>query len=162
MTRPSHDALLDEITRLGLSGGRATKVLDDAIRLIRAHLSPAGVERVAGALPSPLDHRLREAKERPITLGHDRASEELETALRALGGVLPEDVIAFLEEALPAAIACHLRRAVPPPPAYAPGTTRNVPPVPIHTLATGRPGSEHPLSESAPDHERRARHETQR
>jgi hypothetical protein len=72
--------------------------------------------------------------------------EHVDVVLRALGEILDADVRARLRRALPEALARQLE--VPEhgePPPY--GPPRSAPP---HTLASGRPGSRHPLSEGAP------------
>ncbi len=93
---------------------------------------------------------LRDLVDRTRTFGEFRTESEAVRALRAvcrsLGEVLPDEVLDKLGEALPASLV-ELFHPYPegeaPPHRMAASARR-------HTLATGRPGSSHPLSEAKP------------
>ena len=75
-----------------------------------------------------------------ISLG--RARERVQIVLAVLGSLLPEETKKLLERKLPAEVfALFDERAESAPPAHR---------VHGHTLATGRGGSSHPVSEAAP------------
>jgi uncharacterized protein (DUF2267 family) len=76
------------------------------------------------------------------------ARERVQVVLQALGELLDLEHRDRLARALPSGVREHLapRKFGEPPPHELP---RRAPP--LSTLATGRPGSRHPLSESAPD-----------
>lgn len=71
------------------------------------------------------------------------AREQAQVVVETIGRFAPEEVIHRLERALPAEVASLLRpreAGEPPEPTVMPG----------RALADGRPGSRHPVSESAP------------
>jgi len=154
-------ALLREVVRLG---GFATP--QEALVAIRATVTtlgelllPEDLGPVAAALPDGLAPLLRKRKlpgtfdvaefidrvrrRERVSLGFAR--EHAQVVCRALGEVLSEDACRKLDRALPDSIAALLRP--PPPDAPAPGHHLGQKPG-RHTLASGKPGSEHPISES--------------
>jgi uncharacterized protein (DUF2267 family) len=76
------------------------------------------------------------------------AREHTQVVFRVLAELLPETLLAKLGRALPDDIASLFRRPEPPAPPPPHPTTRRE--REHHTLATGKAGSHHPLSESAP------------
>jgi hypothetical protein len=87
--------------------------------------------------------RARRRDDAPIGV----ARERVDVALRALGDCLPADERARLLRVLPEAIG----RQLVPPDYGAPPEHRARPHAPVvNTLAHGRPGSLHPVAESAP------------
>lgn len=164
MIPTSDDELLHEVMRRGALASE-----DDAARVVRATLAVLGerltldeAQAVAGALPGALARVVTES-------GYDGdfdAAELVERVRRREGGspgFAREHVHVVL-----AAIARHLddgarRRVARALPAglaelfAAPTDHGDVPPYaspshgpPVRSLATGKPGSAHPLSESAP------------
>lgn len=98
--------------------------------------APSSAERIYRAV----------ARAEPATRG--AAREHVQIVLGALGELLPEEVERRVERAVVPAIADLLRGVIRPsidPPPYAtPRSSHH------HTLATGKPGSAHPISESPP------------
>jgi uncharacterized protein (DUF2267 family) len=136
----------------------------DALRAIRAtaavlgeRLPVEGKDALARALPRTLGSLVRACvAQRAFDLDdlYDRvraregvsegfAREHAQAVCASLGELLPAEVKQILDAHLPPPIAelFHTREVGEPPPH---GTAR------AHTLASGRPGSAHPISESAP------------
>ena len=155
--------LIDDVMR---RGGLAQR--SDAERAVRATLTTLGerltreeAQAVATALPSSwagwlLDAgydgdfdaaELYERVRRREGTSAGFAREHAQVVVRALGDRLADETRRRLEQALPGEVAELLRPAevgAPPPHAEARHAPR------LNTLATGRPGSAHPLSEARP------------
>ena len=151
---------------VGLAGA------DDARRAVRATLLALGEllpprERAAlgQAVAPPLPTNLGAGAARRMDLdeffdtvrrregvGLGFAREHTEVVCRVLGEQLPRELRGEIERALPEAIAELFRErdidALPPAHPVAAGERH-------HSLATGRPGSRHPVSTSRPDEAQR-------
>jgi len=77
-----------------------------------------------------------------ITSGFAR--EHAQIVFRALGDLMPRETCARLERALPPVATLFAHGDAAPAPPHSSPSVRH------HTLATGRPGSAHPISESPP------------
>jgi uncharacterized protein (DUF2267 family) len=154
----------DFIEGLRDSGGFASRAAAEAaaratLEALVARLLPAEREWLTAALPERLaaglgtgrgggpidvDAIVKEVATREgVTAG--TAKEHVEVVLAAVAARLDGEARAHLERALPPGLLAPLPVAAAPPaepPARAPTES--------HTLASGRPGSEHPLSESRP------------
>lgn len=124
--------------------------LPDDARAILADALPQRVAKVLRAhrYGGPFDVDVlyeRVARREGVPLGVAR--EHVQVVCRVLGEVLPERVARVLEAALPRSFGELFRRpeAGPPPPHRA----RTEAPA-LNTLASGKPGSLHPLSEARP------------
>jgi uncharacterized protein (DUF2267 family) len=151
--------------RAGLaSAGEAARVIDATVEALGEQLGSVQVEQVAGGLPPKLAAALarrrgpaqitdagglarRVGELAGLPLAH--ALEQAQVVCQVLAELSDPDALAHLAT-LPPGLAALLepraRGPAPPPPrrpATAPGTGR--------TLASGRPGSGHPLSESSAD-----------
>lgn len=152
-----------------LGGFEGVDVAEPAARgvlsAMRAGLPDEDASALAGALGEPLARILREgAYERPMDLAGlrdrvveqtglypGRAVEVIQVVCRALREVLPEDAAARLRPLLPEALRPELDEPSEPlPPPVPERHERPDAPGEGRTLATGRPGSRHPLSEAAP------------
>jgi uncharacterized protein (DUF2267 family) len=152
-------ALLERVRVLG--GLDTTSEASNAVRATVIALGERLKEDerrvLASALPAPLGRRLRSMKRSStfdVAEFYERvrkrervsagfAREHAQAVCRSLSEVLPPGARQTLDEALPESIAelFHPLSFGGSPPAH---------PVQGHTLATGRPGSNHPLSESHP------------
>lgn len=131
-------------------------LVDDELAALRTSLPP-GLQGAAGPRsgrpPSSAD-RLFDRVQRRAKVRRPVAIERTEVICRLLGATLPHDVIARWSRDLPAPVAALFLPVDPIDPA----TTARAPrppdppaqPAP-RTLATGRPGSEHPVSEARPE-----------
>ena len=139
----------------GVTEEFAASIEPEIIAGIASHLTPARRELVASELPEQLaaamrrdDLRAMPIEERilgpSISLG--RAHELVASLCRALAEVLSIEAVAALRSSLPTELATWLD---PPTLAIVDGATR-----PTRTLASGRPGSSHPISEAHPDPKR--------
>ena len=103
------------------------------------------VERQRGPAQA---ERLYRAVARAEQATRGAAREHVQIVLGALGELLPEEIERRVERAVEPSIADLMRGAghlsIEPPPYGIARSSRH------HTLATGRPGSEHPVSESPP------------
>jgi uncharacterized protein (DUF2267 family) len=154
--------LLERIMHLGGLDARR-----DAGRALKATLAALGErldEDARGALARALPEKLgamlhrkhrgafdvaefydRVRKREGVSLGFAR--EHAQVVCRVLGERLPAAKLRELDEGLPESFAALFhppRQAEPPPEHRLPHGERR------HTLATGRPGATHPLSDSAP------------
>ncbi|MGK3999946.1 DUF2267 domain-containing protein [Sorangium sp. So ce1024] len=162
-----HDRFVEEVQRCA---GFETR--DDAERAIAVTARTLGerlledeAAAVAAALPGPVAAALRGA-----TYQGDFDRDELydriarrEGAPRGFGMEHAQAVCAVLGKALPEAARLRLQRHLPDwADLFAPRAAGAPPPRPVHappppepghgaTLATGRPGSRHPLSEAHPE-----------
>ena len=138
----------------GLGEDEAAAMVASVLAALRAELGRVEAEALAGALPpslaGPLRHggspagtslAARVAAAQGIPLGH--AVEHVASVCRALAERLPAAVLQRLRAALPARSAALLE------PETAPALEPKVHPR-RGTLAEGRPGSRHPLSEARP------------
>jgi uncharacterized protein (DUF2267 family) len=142
----------------------AAAVLQATLVAMGQRLAPDVRDTIAAALPDEIGAVLRRSeseleseseseseffdrvrRREGVSLGFAR--EHAQGVCRALGEILPGEALRALEEALPASFAELFHP--PPPPAPPPGY-RVAKSERHHTLATGRPGSRHPLSESRP------------
>jgi len=86
------------------------------------------------------------------------AREEAQVACRALAELSPPEAISRLKRGLPRLAALFELPGPPPPPPVAPESTKRPDDLAAwahlasRTLAGGRPGSHHPLSDARPDH----------
>ncbi len=159
----SRQALLEQIIRYGGAAkadgaARALKAtlatlgdrLPDEARVMLADALPQRVAKVLRAhrYGGPFDVGVlydRVARREGVALGVAR--EHVQVVCRVLGELLPEQVARTLEAALPSSFAELFRRpsAGRPPP----HREREVSPA-LNTLASGKPGSLHPLSDARP------------
>jgi uncharacterized protein (DUF2267 family) len=161
----TEEELLDKI--VALAGLDTTREAERALRATLAALGELLPEKerraFADALPSRLGMVLEMRKHHgPFGLeeffGHVQrrevtsagfAREHAQVVCRVLGEALPDDARARLERAVPAEYVDLFRgvsRDTAPPPTHPvePGARH-------HSLATGKPGSRHPVSEAHPD-----------
>lgn len=159
MTRK--EDLLERIVQLaGLDTTQeASAALRATLTALGERLLDEDRDIVAGALPPELGVILRSAKFRGsfdvadffdrvrrsegVSLGFAR--EHAEVVCRAVAEALEEEARLRMEGALPDSFAELFRVPLPsePPPAHPLGQSER-----HHTLATGRPGTRHPVSES--------------
>ncbi len=161
------DPLLRTMLRKGGLGdtNEAEKATRAVLAALRGALPDEDAEALAAALGEPYARILREgAYERPLDLGElrdrvatatgmypGRVIEQIQLLCRALREVLPEEAVTRLRPRLPEALRPELDEpAEPHAPAVAERRGHLEAPGEGHTLATGRPGSRHPLSEAAP------------
>lgn len=165
--RVDREQLLDEITwRTGLSDRTAAgTALDATLEALGERLTAPDAAAFAEALPPPLAaalHRLaRHTAPKPSALfariavtegvSPGVALEHGEAVCRALAGALGPELRALLAHRLPTDWAALFAPGSGEPPADIPPAG----PLPGHghTLATGKPGSSHPLSEARPPRE---------
>jgi uncharacterized protein (DUF2267 family) len=141
---------------------RASRLVEEVLRAFGEELVPDEARGLAHALPEPLagwilagphtgvlsaDALYRRVAERTGTpLGF--AIEHTRVVLGALGHRLPETTLLRLRRHLsPDLGELFAPRPAPSPPLHL-RRTPEPPPGEGHTLATGRPGSRHPLSEA--------------
>ena len=144
----------------------AERAIHATLEVLGERLTADEAHALAARLPSDLEHLLDEAayegdfdatelyrrvwereKREETSLG--MAKEHADIVLRAVGTALDEDLCARLVRALPEPVGALLLapvRGAPPPHPHAP--SKHAPAV--ASLAHGRPGSRHPLSEAAP------------
>jgi uncharacterized protein (DUF2267 family) len=159
----SRQALLEQIIRHG--GAANVKAAAAALKATLATLGDRLPDHeralLAGALPQRVAkvlhaHRYggpfdilelydRVARREGVPLG--AAREHVQVVCRVLGEVLPEYVVRALQAAMPSAFAELF--IVPPAPGPLSHHAHVQPPA-LRTLASGKPGSLHPLSESRP------------
>lgn len=154
ITRIEHLAGLDTVEE-------AVAAMNATIAALGERLRETERRALADALPGHLGGRLRHRKHRgafDIAEFYDRihrregvhlgfAREHAQVVCRVLGEILPEEVLRILDDALPKPFAELFRS---PPEGEAPPEYRLAHGPQHHTLATGSPGSSHPLSESHP------------
>ncbi len=152
------DVLLQSVAkRAGIPRAPTAEVLnlvEATLTALASELPTNDVRALAQTLPSPLGFALR-ASELPggffervaqsALLDLPAATERAESVLRVVGDALPAELLTRMIRHLPAHVARHLQResASPPPPHPTHANVRG-------NLASGRPGSAHPLSESRP------------
>jgi uncharacterized protein (DUF2267 family) len=159
----THQDLLGRIKQLGglQTTREATAALRATLAALGERLSDRDRDLVAGVLPRSVAGALHKGKRRGafdiaelynrirrregVTLGFAR--EHAQVVCRVLGEILPDVARREIERALPESFAELFSppRSFDPPPEHpvAPGAQHR-------TLATGRAGSLHPLSESRP------------
>jgi uncharacterized protein (DUF2267 family) len=156
----THDELLEEVAaHAGLSSPiEAERALAAVLGMLAGRLSHAEAEALAEALPAALGAPLRAGRyhgelDRDEWIAHV-ARREGTTRGFAVEHTL--SVCQVLAEALPPEVLERVRRALPGPLAalFTPSPVGRAPVVERpahsgHTLAEGRPGSLHPLSEAA-------------
>jgi uncharacterized protein (DUF2267 family) len=137
----------------GVSIERAGRVTRIVLSGLGSYLTPAIRQLVADELPAPLGLALREGtgtapplEERVLEAGlaAGRARELVASVCRVLAEDLSTDALTALRAGMPSALAVLLAT---PTHGLA---TRSPEPRRSATLATGRPGSRHPISESRP------------
>ena len=154
MTAISSEDLVAHIAaHAGITSELAAMLAADVLAEIASHLSTASRELVASEIPDPLADALRRGgssappiEERilapGVTLG--RAHELVSSVCLVLAEELSDEAIAALRAALPPALA---RLFAAPTPEIARRSERRRAP----SMASGRPGSEHPISEAHAD-----------
>jgi uncharacterized protein (DUF2267 family) len=159
----AYDNLLERTMLRGGIADRdgAERVLGAALEVLGEWLRPDEVELVARDLPPGATRRLSAAGRRgsPSTrelfehvsaragVLYGIAVEQTESAFAAMAAFLPVEVLALLRRRLPADWAGLLVESGERP-SFVP--LRGTVPGHGHTLATGRPGGTHPLSEAGP------------
>ena len=160
----SYQHLVAEVERrAGLeTPEEAERVLAVAARVLGERLLPDEAGPLADALPEPAARRIRE-----VRYVHDFDVDELydrvargEGAGREFGREHTQAVYQILGESMPEAVRVRLQKHLGPSfaPLFEPRPEHR-PPRPVHasrpvdpgrgtTLATGRPGSRHPISEA--------------
>lgn len=145
--------------RTGLDLQQAALAVTTTFEAIGRALAPTAVDSIAGLLPGPFAEPLRRgaaspgvgdvlvdlAVEEHVSLGV--AKEHVQVVLEQLAAELDESTRARLASLLPDELAGWLVPWQPPPERHV-----RAPIGRERTLASGRPGSEHPLSEAGPDH----------
>jgi uncharacterized protein (DUF2267 family) len=137
----------------------ARRALDAAIGALAETLTPEEARAFAASLPAPFVTVLRRTRFEGVMSATElyerarrlagaapaRSREATQVALRAIGESLDEEALVILRRALPRDIAALLEKPTygEPPPYSQPGS---------RTLASGRPGPRHPLSESHADY----------
>lgn len=163
MTRIRKDVLLENLARRGLEDEvTALHALRSTLAVLGERLVDDEAEALAAVLPQDIarsiedvdydtDFNTAELFERVRRREHStpaRSKESAEIVLSALGECLSRDRRVRIARALPERAAELLlgdrELGEPPPHGIAPRAPR------IATLASARPGSTHPLSESAP------------
>ncbi len=157
------DELVDRMTTLGFDRpDAARRALDAALGAVAEALTEEESAALAANLPEPLAQIVREVSFDGVVDAselYERARrrggvapgcgiEHTQIALRVLGDALDEETRTRLRRALPLAIGALLVPAdegAPPPQSAPPHSA------PIDSLASGRPGSRHPLSEARAD-----------
>ena len=143
--------------RTGLDLQQASVLVTSTLEAIGRALAPTTVATVARMLPEPLAEALKRGVSSPgvgdvlvdlatqeqVSLGV--AKEHVQVVLEQLATCMDEPTRAGLAQQLPDELASWLQRW------QAPLERHAVPAGREHTLATGRPGSERSLSETAPD-----------
>jgi uncharacterized protein (DUF2267 family) len=145
--------------RAGLDPQAAGKVVTITLEAIGRALEPEALDPVTGVLPEPLAEPIQRGAGSKQGVGgfladvaaHEQrglgfAKEHAQVVLESLASTVEPRVRALLERRLPAEIAAWLVPHEPPearPSSSGPRSGK--------TLATGHPGSEHPLSEARPD-----------
>jgi uncharacterized protein (DUF2267 family) len=160
--RLSATELLENCMDQGIpDGAAARRALHATLATVASRLTEDESAALASALPAELARIVQQAEydsdfdapELYLRVGNLTSSslgvarEQVDVVLRVIGQVLSEDVRRRISRALPEPIARVLEGPVlgEPPPHP---TTSHAPR--LSTLATGRPGSHHPVSESAP------------
>lgn len=144
------------LARAGLPDpAAARRIVDATLAVLGERLTSDESAALAGCLAVPLREivaasaydadfdaaELYERIRRRSGVSASLARENAQVVMTALGRGLPDEVVRRLDHALPEELAglLHERDVGEPPPA---GAARG------HTLATGRPGSRHPIAES--------------
>jgi uncharacterized protein (DUF2267 family) len=159
--RYADEALVTRVRERGIpSTAEAERALRATIAVLGERLTDDEAEALASRLPGQLE-RVLDASEydgdfdaaefyervrRRENTGPGVAKEHADIALRAIGAALDEETCIRLRRALPEPIGrlfLAAEEGTPPPYADAERPGRR-------TLATGRPGSRHPLSEASP------------
>jgi hypothetical protein len=139
------------VSHSGTTLDLATAVAPEIIAGLAAHLTPAQRDFLADELPGELAAAVRRSdllatpiEERILGPGINlgRAHELVASSCRALAEVLSTEAIEALRSSVPAGLVAWLD---PPSSALIDVTSRST------TLASGRPGSSHPISEAHPD-----------
>ena len=150
MTRIDETELLDAFAR---RVGMTRDTIDDRREWVRRALATLthDLPRVdVRALADELPETLSSFEAEPLRLDVGRDRELVESLLRVLGASLSPEARLRMEKHLPRDLAGSLSpRETPeaPPPSRPPPESVR----PRATLATGRPGSTHPISEGRPD-----------
>lgn len=149
---PSIETFVDHVAaHAGISRDAAERVTRKALAGIGARLSPAVRSFVAEELPPDLQEALLVGDdvavplEEAVRVWHMPAAiahELIASVGRVLGEALSDDALGLIAE-ISGELAQIVQRAAP---AYAGGAA----PARHETLATGRPGSHHPVSEARP------------
>lgn len=159
MARISFPELVHEVSlKAGAPIGRES--LGDAVEIVLAVVAAELPDHDREALKAELPVALRPLPPgegdvfgqvaRALDLPMGPAIELTESVLAVLGVALDDDLRLRLQKHLPASLGSHLE---PRPVIVPPGrqvVRASEPPPERHTLSSGRVGSSHPLSESAP------------
>lgn len=146
--------------------GEAERAVAAVARVLGQRLLPEERASLVAVLPGPVAARLSAAAyerdfdagelydrvARATAIGHGFGMEHTQAVCQVIGGLLPEDARRRLQKALPPEL--H--------PLFEPRDLGSPPPRPVHgrppvepgagtTLATGRPGSRHPVSDAQPE-----------
>jgi uncharacterized protein (DUF2267 family) len=156
-------ALLEQIIRHGGAAnvGAAAAALKATLATLGDRLPDNERNLLAGALPQRVAkvlhaHRYggpfdivelydRVARREGVPLG--AAREHVQVVCRVLGEVLPEHVVSAVQAVIPSAFA---ELFTSPPAGHPPPHHARIQAPALSTLASGKPGSLHPLSESRP------------
>ncbi|HVH99394.1 MAG TPA: hypothetical protein VM869_11800 [Enhygromyxa sp.] len=144
--------------RTGMDHQRAAVTITAAFEAIGRALAAAAIDSVAALLPDPLAESLRRgaaspgvgdvlvdlAVEEHVSLGV--AKEQVQVVLEQLAASVDDPTRAQLASLLPEELSSWLQPWQPPPERHARAAVGRE-----HTLASGRPGSEHPLHEAGRD-----------
>jgi hypothetical protein len=128
----------------GLDRPQARAAIEDTLAAIGAVVHGEDRDALRGALPEELAPALDTRREAPVELASPRGRERVAAACLGLATTLPAPVVERLRRGVPE-LAEWL---VSPAPAAAAPPRR---PGPRATLAAGRPGSDHPVSEGTAD-----------
>jgi uncharacterized protein (DUF2267 family) len=155
--------LLDGLVRAGFHDRSAAAEASRAtVAVLGERLTHDEASRIAESLPEPLRSELSgatydgefdaaelfERVRRRSGRSPGRAREEAQLVCAALGRMLPEDDLRMLDRHLPHELA-RLFHPDPPPSSAQPEAHGDLGAPSGDTLATGRAGSKHPLSEAA-------------
>lgn len=168
ITMIDHAGLVEEVRRrTGLDGAQRAEVAISAVlSVLRERLADDEVELLAPALPEAFARRLREGDylwDFGLEVFYERVSARMAAeiglareASQVVGQVLAEVVPEETRERLWAHLPDDWRELLSPrapsgPPPERERVTFEEHPRPRDTLATGRPGSMHPVSEARPE-----------
>lgn len=159
-------ALEEQLARRGLQGDEAARALRSTLCVIGERLVDDEARSLADALPKPLGKLVEDADYdsdfgsdelfarigRRMKVAMGRAIEDAEVVLVALGECLDPERRTRLARALPETAADLLLGKREPDPSQSPPSHRAArsPDAHVDTLASGRPGSRHPLGEGRP------------
>ncbi len=152
----SQDLIARVAVHSGMGAAHARTSIVAVMGALRRQLGGPEAEALAEALPEDLTEELRHGFyvgpdpliERLASVEHvplSRAAEDAASVLRAMAELLPPPLLSRLRRALPPETGVLLEA-----PAHETHAGHELPARPRRTLAEGRPGSRHPVSESRP------------